>query len=113
MVFDVHLLTTGSEGDIATNNDMAVYQRLHADPNIDYLTIHIWPKNWGWFRDTATVRSLPMVLGKVPKVEPLCDSVSSFTTAHREGVETLPQKQQWWTLCLRCLLLADFGLVQF
>lgn len=59
-----HLLTTGSEGDIATNNDMAVYQRLHADPNIDYLTIHIWPKNWGWFRDTATVRSLPMVLGK-------------------------------------------------
>ena len=59
-----HLLTTGSEGDIATNNDMAVYQRLHADPNIDYLTIHIWPKNWGWFRDTATARSLPTVLSK-------------------------------------------------
>ena len=59
-----HLLTTGSEGDIATNNDMAVYQRLHADPNIDYLTIHIWPKNWGWFRDTATAKSLPLVLSK-------------------------------------------------
>ena len=59
-----HLLTTGSEGDIATDNNMAVYQRLHADPNIDYLTIHIWPKNWGWFRDTATARSLPGVLSK-------------------------------------------------
>ena len=59
-----HLLTTGSEGDIATDNNMAVYQRLHADPNIDYLTIHIWPKNWGWFRDTATAHSLPGVLSK-------------------------------------------------
>ena len=59
-----HLLTTGSEGDIATDNNMAVYQRLHADPNIDYLTIHIWPKNWGWFRDTATASSLPGVLSK-------------------------------------------------
>jgi len=59
-----HLLTTGSEGDIATDNDLATYQRLHADPNIDYLTIHIWPKNWGWFPDTATARSLPSVLSK-------------------------------------------------
>jgi mannan endo-1,4-beta-mannosidase len=48
-----HLLTTGSEGDIASDSDMAVYQTEHADPNIDYLTIHIWPKNWGWFKDTA------------------------------------------------------------
>ncbi len=59
-----HLLTTGSEGDIATDGDMGVYERLHADPNIDYLTIHIWPKNWGWFRDTATAKSLPYVLAK-------------------------------------------------
>ncbi len=59
-----HLLTTGSEGDIATDNDMAVYERLHADPNIDYLTIHIWPKNWGWFRDTATAKGLPAVLAR-------------------------------------------------
>ena len=57
-----HLLTTGSEGDIATDGQLATYERLHADPNIDYLTIHIWPKNWGWFKDTATARSLPLVL---------------------------------------------------
>lgn len=59
-----HLLTTGSEGDIATDNDMAVYERLHADPHIDYLTIHIWPKNWGWFRDTATAKGFPAVLAR-------------------------------------------------
>ena len=57
-----HLLTTGSEGDMATDGDMALYERMHADPNVDYCTIHIWPKNWGWFRDTATARSLPTVL---------------------------------------------------
>ncbi len=57
-----HLLTTGSEGDIASDGNMAVYERLHADRNIDYLTIHIWPKNWGWFRDTATAKSMPSVL---------------------------------------------------
>ena len=59
-----HLLTTGSEGDIATDNDMAVYERLHTDPHIDYLTIHIWPKNWGWFRDTATAKGMPAVIAK-------------------------------------------------
>jgi mannan endo-1,4-beta-mannosidase len=50
-----HLLTTGSEGDIASFNDMSIYKTVHADKNIDYLTIHIWPKNWGWFKDTSIV----------------------------------------------------------
>lgn len=59
-----HLLTTGSEGDMASDGDLAVYERLHADRNIDYATIHIWPKNWGWFRDTATAKSMPAVLAK-------------------------------------------------
>ena len=48
-----HLLTTGSEGDIATDFDMDAYQKVHADKNFNYLTIHIWPKNWSWFKDTA------------------------------------------------------------
>ena len=52
-----HLLTTGSEGDIASFNNMDVFEHIHADKNIDYLTIHIWPKNWGWFRDTSIVAS--------------------------------------------------------
>jgi mannan endo-1,4-beta-mannosidase len=59
-----HLLTTGSEGDIATDNDMAVYERVHADKNIDYLTIHIWPKNWSWFKDTSIVAGFDNVKAK-------------------------------------------------
>jgi len=57
-----HLLTTGSEGDIASDFDMAVYRKIHADKNIDYLTIHIWPKNWGWFKDTAINKSYRVIL---------------------------------------------------
>lgn len=57
-----HLLTTGSEGDIASDFDMAVYQKIHADKNIDYLTIHIWPKNWSWFKDTAINKSYRVIL---------------------------------------------------
>ena len=56
-----HLVTTGHEGWIGTESN-ALFKQVHADKNIDYLTIHIWPKNWGWFRagkmkeDFANVR---------------------------------------------------------
>ncbi|HRI03201.1 MAG TPA: cellulase family glycosylhydrolase [Pyrinomonadaceae bacterium] len=43
-----HLVTTGHEGRIGTES-LDLYKMVHTDPNIDYLTIHIWPKNWGWF----------------------------------------------------------------
>ncbi|MDJ0367029.1 cellulase family glycosylhydrolase [Hymenobacter sp. H14-R3] len=59
-----HLVTTGSEGDAASDRKIDVFERVHADPNIDYLTIHIWPKNWGWFRDTATAKGMPVVIAK-------------------------------------------------
>lgn len=43
-----HLVTTGSEGAVGCENDLKVFERIHADKNIDYLTMHIWPKNWQW-----------------------------------------------------------------
>ena len=43
-----HLVTAGTEGSIGTQG-MQLYEEINADRNIDYLTIHIWPKNWGWF----------------------------------------------------------------
>jgi mannan endo-1,4-beta-mannosidase len=42
-----HLVTTGHEGRIGTQ-DIGLFEKVHANKNIDYLTIHIWPKNWGW-----------------------------------------------------------------
>ena len=49
-----HLVTTGTEGYMSTES-MPLYKEINDDKNIDYLTIHIWPKNWSWFkgRDVA------------------------------------------------------------
>lgn len=55
-----HLVTTGSEGEMGSN-DMAVFKEVHASPNLDYATIHIWPKNWGWFKDTSINKSLEQI----------------------------------------------------
>jgi len=43
-----HLVTTGTEGKHGCEQDIELFRLLHADKNIDYMTIHIWPKNWGW-----------------------------------------------------------------
>lgn len=45
-----HLLTTGTEGEIGCENSIDLFERIHTSPNIDYLTMHIWPLNWGWIR---------------------------------------------------------------
>ena len=56
-----HLVTTGSEGEQGSEN-MATYNAIHAGKNVDYLTIHIWPKNWGWFGDTSISKSLNSII---------------------------------------------------
>lgn len=43
-----HLVSTGSEGKHGCEDDLALFERIHADKNIDYINIHIWPYNWGW-----------------------------------------------------------------
>jgi mannan endo-1,4-beta-mannosidase len=58
-----HLVTIGAEGDIGTEN-MEVYESIHADKNIDYLTIHIWPKNWAWFTGHLSAANFDTVLSK-------------------------------------------------
>jgi mannan endo-1,4-beta-mannosidase len=58
-----HLITIGTEGEQGTEN-AALFQEIHATKPIDYLTIHIWPKNWGWFQDTSIVKDLPQVISK-------------------------------------------------
>jgi mannan endo-1,4-beta-mannosidase len=55
-----HLLTTGNEGSRGCEGQLDLYERLHADPNIDYCTIHIWPKNWRWL----DVKDMPGSLDK-------------------------------------------------
>ncbi|HEV2480046.1 MAG TPA: beta-mannosidase, partial [Puia sp.] len=58
------LVTTGTEGMASTDDNIGLYSDIHADKNIDYLTIHVWPKNWGFFSDTAIAASMPRILAK-------------------------------------------------
>lgn len=49
-----HLVTTGTEGQHGCEKSILFFEQIHADPNIDYLTMHIWPKNWSWL-DTKNI----------------------------------------------------------
>jgi len=61
-----HLVTTGHEGWIGTQ-DVALFEAVHADRSIDYLTIHIWPKNWGWFADKRLAEDFSNAVAETDK----------------------------------------------
>ena len=44
-----HMVSTGSEGLMGSNNDEKLYTDAHASPYINYLTYHMWIRNWSWF----------------------------------------------------------------
>lgn len=58
-----HLVTIGHEGFMGTEN-IKLFEDIHADKNIDYLTIHIWAKNWGWFSGDKIAEGFPNVVEK-------------------------------------------------
>lgn len=58
-----HLVTLGHEGKMGTGS-MQLYEQIHSDKNVDYLTIHIWPKNWNWFADGKMKKDFPQVVSK-------------------------------------------------
>ena len=43
------LISTGSEGKASYFQDINMFERLHKSDKIDYLTMHMWPKNWSWY----------------------------------------------------------------
>ena len=55
-----HLVSAGSEGTVAFRWSTDCYLRTHRTPHIDYLTFHLWPKNWGWFDPTRFEETLPV-----------------------------------------------------
>lgn len=55
-----HLVTIGHEGFMGTEN-LKLFEDIQADKNIDYLTIHIWAKNWGWFSGEKVAEGFPNI----------------------------------------------------
>lgn len=54
-----HLVNAGSEGIVGTLQNEEYYRRAYATPGIDYLNLHLWPLNWGWFKPQAWEETLP------------------------------------------------------
>ena len=47
-----------------STESIALYKEINDDKNIDYLTIHIWPKNWSWFKGKDIAGGMDSVISK-------------------------------------------------
>lgn len=59
-----HLISTGNEGFMGCENDMSLFESINTDENVDYITIHIWPKNWSWIDITKVPASVDTAIVK-------------------------------------------------
>lgn len=59
-----HLVTLGHEGRIGTEG-MPLFEEIHANQFVDYLTIHIWAKNWNWFAKDKLAEDFPKAVDKM------------------------------------------------
>jgi len=87
-----HLICTGSEGKAGSADDIAIYERTHNNPKIDYLTMHIWPKNWNWYDYKNAKETLPRAIAN--------------TLAYIEEHEAVAQRLD------KPLVLEEFGLAR-
>ena len=46
-----HLVCTGSEGVHGSLDKTDDFVASHKSPAVDYVTVHMWLKNWGWLKD--------------------------------------------------------------
>ncbi|MBQ2878224.1 MAG: cellulase family glycosylhydrolase [Bacteroidaceae bacterium] len=74
-----HLVSTGSEGLYGCESDEHACEFIHGDPNIDYLTIHIWPLNWGWASRTTPDSD----------IEKACQNATEYIQLHTKMSERI------------------------
>lgn len=74
-----HMVSTGSEGEVGCERDLALYQQIHSIAEIDYLNIHIWPYNWGWVSKENLIEG----------IEVAKDSTEEYINKHLQIAEKL------------------------
>ncbi len=57
-----HMVSSGSEGKWGCEGDIALFEKVHSCPDIDYMNIHIWPYNWSWVRENTLKTNLPQAI---------------------------------------------------
>ena len=75
-----HMVSTGSEGLYGCEVDMDLFEKIHADKNIDYLNIHIWPLVWRWVNKDTFADSVHVATAMTEKY-----MTSHFPVAERLG----------------------------
>lgn len=45
------LVSTGSEGTMGCMGRADAFLRAHQSPAVDYATLHVWVRNWGWLKE--------------------------------------------------------------
>lgn len=56
------LVSTGNEGSMGSLRSMEVFRKAHAFDTVDYLTFHMWAKNWGWYDAKNPVETFPQAM---------------------------------------------------
>lgn len=59
-----HLVCTGSEGIHGSLDKPEVFIASHRTPAIDYVTVHMWLKNWGWLKEPQLGADFEIAAGK-------------------------------------------------
>ena len=59
-----HLVCTGSEGLHGCLDKPDVFIDAHKSPAIDYVTVHMWLKNWGWLKEPQLGPEFETAAGK-------------------------------------------------
>jgi mannan endo-1,4-beta-mannosidase len=59
-----HLVCTGSEGIHGSLDQPEVFVKAHQTPAIDYVTVHMWLKNWSWIKDPQLGPEFEVAAGK-------------------------------------------------
>ena len=59
-----HLVCSGNEGLAGSIWSEECVLTAHRSKNIDYLTMHLWPLNWGWFNPQKMEETLPPSIEK-------------------------------------------------
>jgi mannan endo-1,4-beta-mannosidase len=59
-----HLVCTGSEGIHGCLDKEDVFIAAHKTPAIDYVTVHMWLKNWGWLKEPELGAAFEVAAGR-------------------------------------------------
>jgi mannan endo-1,4-beta-mannosidase len=86
-----HLICIGNEG-ILDHLVGSTYKKTAALKNIDYLTVHLWPENWGWY---------------APK-----NPIESFETTKSKSKDFLEKNAAISQLVQKPIVLEEFGLAR-